>query len=543
MTAPKPLTEGTPGSNEELTRGAAAGTPAVEARGLRRTFGELVANDDVDFTVRPGEIHALLGENGAGKTTLGTMLAGLLKPDRGEILAGGEPVAFGSPRDALRHGIGMVQQHSVLVPGLTVAENLVLGTESSWNPRLRHRAVERWAAELCERFGAGLDVSAPLATLSIDEVQQVEILRLLGRDVRVLILDEPTAVLARAHAERLFEALRGLRERGCSVVIVTHKLSEVIELADRATVLRHGRVVARLDRPEFNEDALASAVVGTELAEFGHEPAAIGVSEDMPRHGGAGDVVLAIEDLVVDGERSAGAVDRLSLQVRAGEVLGLAGVEGNGQAELIEALSGVRGVSSGTVRIGDRTLTQLDPRTLDRLGVAVVSSERRRWDVVQDLSIEENILLSELADPASDFSRWGFLRRSKMDAAVAERIKAFDVRPADPSRSVATLSGGNQQRVVLGRELAHRPRLLIAAYPTHGLDVAAVRFVHRTLLKLRDEATAVLVVSADRDELFALSDRVAVLYRGRIGYEAEREKADMRQFSRAMVGLGEGAKA
>lgn len=370
----------------------------------------------------------------------------------------------------------------------------------------------------------------------------MEILRLLGKDVRILILDEPTAILAQAHVEQLFGALRRLRERGCSVVIVTHKLSEVIELADTATVLRHGRRVAVLDRGDFDADRLAAAVVGAEPTGLdAREPAAVGARRDAAsRAVTTGDVVLGLDRLVVAGEHHERALDELTLDVRAGEILGLAGVEGNGQGELIEALAGVRAIASGRVRIGDAALTRVDPRRLDRLGVAIVSGQRRRWDVIPDLSVEENVLLSDLVDPAGGYARFGFLRRRRMAAAVRDRMRAFDVRPDDPERLVGTLSGGNQQRVVLARELARKPVLLVAAYRTHGLDIAAVRFVHETLLALREQGTAVLVVSADRDELFAISDRVAVLYRGRVRYEARVCDVDVRAFGRAMVGLDGG---
>ncbi|MEX1141006.1 MAG: ABC transporter ATP-binding protein [Thermoleophilaceae bacterium] len=517
---------------------------AVAMSGIRKSFDGVVAVEDVDFEARPGEIHALLGENGAGKTTLMSVLAGMLKPDAGEIRLDGDPVTLGSPRDALRHGIGMVPQHPALVPNLSVADNLILGRESSWRPRLRRAALDRWASELRARYGAEVDLRAPAGALAIDEVQQVEILRLLGKDVRSLILDEPTAVLAQAHAARLFAALKRLRDEGCAIVIVTHKLKEVMELADRATVLRRGRLVRSFERSEFDEDALAGAVVGSELKAFVRSEGRAGEARAAARPGLDGrstaNAVLVADGLVVRGASGARAVDGLSLEVRAGEILGIAGVEGNGQAELVEALAGVREIDAGALEIDGCELGSVDPRQLDRLGVGVVSGDRLRWDVVPELSISENLLLSELVDPRSCFGSWGFLSWRRIRDEVAKRMSEFDVRAAEAEQAVGKLSGGNQQRVVLARELSRRPRLVIAAYPTRGLDVAAVRFVHQTLSELRDQGTAVLLVSADRDELFALSDRVGVLYRGRMAYESATATVDQRELGRAMVGLGAG---
>jgi ABC-type uncharacterized transport system ATPase subunit len=526
-----------PASSVSLAAGDRATAPAnhdpepatVAMRAISKSFDGQLANDAIDLDVRPGEIHALLGENGAGKTTLMNILSGFLQPDAGRVSVGNAALDFRSPRDALRHGIGMVHQHSVLVPTLTVAENVVLGQESNWQLKMPRKEIHRRVAACGEHYGLAVDPRALVSSLSVDQVQRVEILRLLYKDASTLILDEPTAVLARLHVDQLFATLRSLRERGCGVVIVTHKLDEVLELADCATVLRRGRVVEVVERECFNEDALTEALVGHSLSPI--------VRRESRAENGDARVVYAVEGLSVNGDRHPDAVAELSFEIKAGEILGLAGVEGNGQMELVEALAGVRPFSGGLVRIGPNALEQADPGQLDRLGVGVVSGERLRWDVFPELSAAENLLLSAIAEGRGGYTSWGFLRGRKIESAARSQLADFDVRPSDPQRIVGTFSGGNQQRVVLARELSRKPAVLIAAYPTRGLDIAAARFVQKTLLGLRQAGTAVLLVSADLDELLALSDRVGVLYRGRLSYMSPTASADRRAMAAALVGL------
>jgi ABC-type uncharacterized transport system ATPase subunit len=501
----------------------------VAMRGISKSFNGHVANDAVNFDVRLGEIHALLGENGAGKTTLMNILSGFLQPDDGTLSIGEQGVEFRSPRDALQHGIGMVPQQSVLVPPLTVAENIVLGEGSNWQPVMRTKEIHRRVAAHAERYGMVVHPRRLVATLSVDEVQRVDILRLLFKNATTLILDEPTAVLARPHVEQLFETLRALRDRGCAVVIVTHKLDEVMEVADRATVLRHGRVVKVVERERFDQDALAEALVGDSPSPIVRDATHLPV--------GHGNVVYAVEGLCVDGDTHAQAVAELSFEIRAREILGLAGVEGNGQMELVEALAGVRPLAGGHVRIDGNVLYEIDPAHLDRLSVGVVSGERLRWDVFVELSAAENLLLSAVAEGRGGYTRWGFLRRQKMDNDARSQLIDFGVRPSEPERLVGTLSGGNQQRVVLARELSRKPDVLVAAYPTRGLDIAAASFVQETLLELRRQGAAILLVSADLDELLTLADRVGVLYRGRLSYLSPIANADRRVMAAAMVGL------
>ncbi|HEY1853663.1 MAG TPA: ABC transporter ATP-binding protein [Solirubrobacterales bacterium] len=527
-----PSASGSPLSGAEAAPATAGGTvaPQIRMRGISVSFGDVRATQDVDFDIRAGEIHALLGENGAGKTTLMRVLSGLLSPDSGEIELDGEPITFDSPRDAIHRGIGMVHQHSVLVKQLTVAENIILGERSSWTLRLPRREVERPAREICERYGVDLDVRRPIGSLSADQVQQVEILRLLHRNVGTLILDEPTAVLGTAYVERLFSTLADLRQRGHAIVVITHKLKEVFRLADRATVLRGGRVTAEVTRAELDQQALMTAMVGESVAPV--------VRQREVEPDASTPVVFAAEELCVDGDRSSNAVDSLSFEVRAGEVLGVAGVEGNGQTELVEALGGVRPIAAGTIRVGDQALAQLTPSRLDALGVGIISEDRRRWDLVPELSAAENLILSRLGNGEDDFVKLGFLRRKRIDAMATEAMRRFDVRPPVAERAMTTFSGGNQQKVVLARELAPRPPVVVAAYPSRGLDVAATRFVHQELLELRDAGSGVLLISADLDELLALSDRVGVLYRGHFAYMAEATRVEISGITRAMTGIG-----
>jgi general nucleoside transport system ATP-binding protein len=509
--------------------GADRGTALVAMHAISRSFGNQLANDSIDFDVRPGEIHALLGENGAGKTTLMNILSGLILPDSGTVSIDGAAAELESPADALAHGIGMVHQHSVLVPTLTVTENLMLGQRSNLDLSMRMSELEEQAAARMEEFGVPIDPRARVGSMAVDEVQQVDILRLLFQDVRTLILDEPTAVLAPPHIVQLFSTLRRLRDRGCSIVVVTHKLQEALDIADRATVLRKGRVVTVVERSDFDEETLTKAVVGHLLPPVVERKPALGATER--------EIVYGVENLTVDGDRRERAVDEITFEIRAGEILGFAGVEGNGQMELVEALAGLRPVAGGRVRVGSELLERLSPSSLDRMEVGIVSGERLRWDVLRELSVAENLLLSEIVEDRGEYARWGFLRRRKIEERAKSRIADFAVRPTDPKQLVGALSGGNQQRVVLARELSKEPTVVIAAHPTRGLDVAAARFVQEALVSLARGGTGILLVSGDLEELLSLSDRVGVLYRGELTYLRTAAMADMQEMARAMCGL------
>ncbi|PWU24214.1 MAG: heme ABC transporter ATP-binding protein [Candidatus Rokuibacteriota bacterium] len=510
-----------PGPVSSPPPGAAPG--GIELRGITKAFGATVANYEVDFDLRPGEIHALLGENGAGKTTLMSVLFGLVTPDAGEIMLAGEPVSFESPHDALQRGIGMVHQHFMLVPGFTVAENVVLGSVSPWNMKLRRGSIEQSVAEAAERFGMAIDPRRRIRDLPIDVQQRVEILKLLYRGARSLILDEPTSTLGPAQIEALFATLRDLRESGHAVVIVTHKLSEVMQIADRVTVLKAGRKTMTVERGSFDEHSLALAMTGRELQEL---PPRTQVEEDRP--------LLEVRNLRTLDRRGHHVVDGVSFTVRAGEILGVAGVEGNGQSELVETLAGVLHPCEGEVLVDAVDVTRAHPSTLHEHGLSAIPEDRHGWGLVLDMSVAENLALA--AVPEGRFTRYGLLRRRAIRAQARHLLEEYDVRPPDPDLRVASLSGGNQQKVVLARELARQPKVLVAAQPTHGLDVGAADYVQRCLLDVRERGGAVVLVSNDLDELLKLSDSLIVLYRGRIYYEAPVADVSIRTLAMAMAG-------
>lgn len=541
----------TKGAEERLS----AASPAVELHGVTKRFGATVANDDASLVVRYGEVHALLGANGAGKTTLMSVLFGFVRPDAGEILFEGRRVHIGSPRDALRLGVGMVRQHFSLVPQLSVAENVALGTHPSTLRRVPTRELARRIGQLALENGMDLDPLRKVERLDVDQQQAVEILKLLYRGARVLLLDEPTASLGPAQIRRLFETLSELRAGGHAVVIITHKLPEVTALADRATVMRLGRTVATLERAHFDVRALTNQMVGDlqpaeELAaaaprsEVGAEmvsaqdhavaplpmvgPARRGVPPESPP------APLVVHELVVSGDLGAAAVDHLDLEVPAGCIVGLTGVEGNGQRELVEALAGTRPWRSGYVEVGGRRVERPSPARMRAAGLGVVSEDRLRWDVVPDLSVAENLALSEVA--RGRHARRGVLQTAALRERAEALVAEYDVQPPNPAVPLRALSGGNQQKVVIARELSNRPPALVAAQPTRGLDLRATAAVHSRLRWLKEQGGAVLLVTLDLDELFSLADRVIVLFRGRCAYEADRHSASLSDLSAAMVG-------
>jgi ABC-type uncharacterized transport system ATPase subunit len=497
--------------------------PALELRGITKRFGPLVANEDIDFELRRGEIHALLGENGAGKSTLMNVLYGLHAPDAGEILLDGEPAEISSPRVAIARGIGMVHQHFMLVPVMTVAENIVLATEPTHRGGLLDygEAVAR-ARELSERFGLAIDPERRVEDLGVGSQQRVEILRALFRGARVLVLDEPTAVLTAQETQELFKILRGLKEQGTAIVFISHKLGEVLQIADRVTVLRRGKRIDTVETAGATERDLARLMVGRDVLlrveKRGHE---------------AGEPLLEVEDLHVEDDRGLPAVRGVSLAVRAGEVVGIAGVDVNGQTELIEAVMGLRQPVSGTVRVAGKTLAASGARERLDSGVGHIAEDRHRRGLVLDFSVAENLSLREYRKPL--LSRLGWLSPRRMADWARGLIRDFDVRGARIETPAAALSGGNQQKVVIARELSCGPRVLIAAQPTRGLDVGAIEFVHQRLLQERDLGKAVLLVSLELDEIRSLSDRVLVIYEGEIVAELPPEASD-EEFGVAMTG-------
>jgi general nucleoside transport system ATP-binding protein len=475
----------------------------LELKGITKRFGSLVANDRIDLSVSPGQVHALLGENGAGKSTLMNVLYGLLQPDEGEILIDGKKAQFNSPKDAIAAGIGMVHQHFMLVPVFTVTENVTLGMEETRpSGLLDRRKARRDVRELSRRYGLEVDPDALVENLPVGIQQRVEIIKALVRDASVLILDEPTAVLTPAEAEDLFRIIRQLKDGGTSIVFISHKLKEVQEIADTITVLRRGAVVGQ-KAPSATEDELAAMMVGRNVQ--------LKVSKDAAK---PGEVVLDVKDLTVADETGRIWVNEMSFQVRAGEILGLAGVQGNGQTELCEALLGLRPVSSGHIRLNDHDLTHSTPRQRLHAGVAYIPEDRQEDGLVGAFSVADNMVLDAYDQPP--FSSGINLDLGAIASNAAMRVQEFDVRTQSADTPVGTLSGGNQQKVILARELGRDHKVLVASQPTRGLDVGSIEFVHRRIVQQRDHGVAVLIVSSELDEIYALADRIAVMYEGRI---------------------------
>ncbi|MDQ2811605.1 MAG: ABC transporter ATP-binding protein [Actinomycetota bacterium] len=475
----------------------------LELKGITRRFGSLVANDHIDLAVAPGQVHALLGENGAGKTTLMNVLYGLLQPDEGQVLVDGKPVTFASPRDAIAAGIGMVHQHFMLVPVFTVAENVTLGIEETRRSGLLDRRKTRQdVRELSRRYGLDVDPDARVENLPVGIQQRVEIIKALVRQAKVLILDEPTAVLTPAETQDLFRIIRQLTAGGTSVVFISHKLKEVQAIADTITVLRRGAVVGERP-PAASEDELATLMVGRNVQ--------LRVSKQEAR---PGDVVLDVDGLTVADETGRVWVNDMSFTVRAGEILGVAGVQGNGQTELCEALMGLRPTLSGQILLNGQELIGATPAQRLRAGIAYVPEDRQEDGLIGDFPVADNMILDVYNQPP--FASGIRLNLDAIASNAVERIREFDVRTPSPQAPVGTLSGGNQQKVILAREIGREHKVLIASQPTRGLDVGSIEFVHRRIVEQRDHGVAVLIVSAELDEIYALADRIAVMYEGKI---------------------------
>ena len=495
---------------------ADADTPALELRNITKHYGDCYANRDASLRVRARTIHAVVGENGAGKSTLMKVAYGHVRANAGEIAIKGERIARHSVAESIARGVGMVHQHFMLVGSLTVAENVILGRELLRGPLLDLGRAAGELRALSRKFGLDVDPEQRVEELSVGQQQRVEIVKVLWRGCDVLILDEPTAVLTPGEVRDLFKVLRGLVADGMTVVLITHKLDEVLEVADHVTVMRRGAVVAELPRAELSADAIARAMVG--------RPVSLALEKAPPKAAPDGPAALELRELHVAGARGLAAVRGVSLTVRAGEILGIAGVEGNGQSELIDAIVGLRAAAGGSIWIGGRDVTDAPVYERYRAGLAHVPEDRHDRALILDYPIEDNLVLGLQRDFVRRPGLLDLLDRRRIRKRAEDLIRQFDVRPAEPRHAVSDMSGGNQQKVVVARELSRKaPSVLICAQPTRGVDIGAIEAIHRRMLEARDRGLAVLVLSAELSELKSLSDRLAVMYKGKLVATLEAE--------------------
>ena len=499
--------------------------PVLELRGVTKHFPGVLANDHIDLTLDAGEILGLLGENGAGKTTLMNILYGLYQPDEGEIVVRGKQIVAHSPSDAIAAGIGMVHQHFMLIPVFSVTENVMLGEETTFlGGILNRRKASARVRGISEQYGLAVDPNSFVKDLPVGVQQRVEIIKLLYREADILIMDEPTAVLTPQEADELFKIMRSLAAQGKSIIFITHKLREVLDVADRITVLRLGKVVGTTVPGKANRHKLAEMMVGREVE--------LEVERTPPK---AGDVVMQVDDLVVADDRNQVAVDGVSLELRAGEIMGLAGVQGNGQTELVEALTGLRAATKGSIRILGEDVTYAKPRQITELGTAHVPEDRQRDGLVLPYPVSDNLVLCTYYLPP--FSRGVVMRGKEIERTARQLIDEFDIRTPSPRTPAGSLSGGTQQKVIVAREFSRPIKLLVASQPTRGLDVGSIEYIHHRIVEKRDAGCGVLLVSSELDEIMELSDRIAVMYRGKIVAVLEAEEATKEHVGLLMAGV------
>ncbi|MGT2887302.1 ABC transporter ATP-binding protein [Streptococcus didelphis] len=495
----------------------------IEMKEITKKFGDFVANDHINLSVRKGEIHALLGENGAGKSTLMNMLAGLLEPTEGDIFINGQSVLIDSPSKSSKLGIGMVHQHFMLVEAFTVAENIILGNETVKKGKLDLKEASREIKELSTRYGLSVDPTAKVADISVGAQQRVEILKTLYRGADILIFDEPTAVLTPSEIKELMIIMKNLVKEGKSIVLITHKLDEIRAVADRVTVIRRGKSIETVNVAGVSSKELAKMMVGRSVSFTTNKQAA------LPK-----EVVLSIHDLHVDENRGVPAVKGLSLDVRVGEIVGIAGIDGNGQSELIQAITGLRKIKSGQIKIKGQDITHFSSRKITELSVGHVPEDRHRDGLILDFSLAENIALQTYYK--EPLSKNGILNYSKINDYARKLMAEFDVRGASELVPVKGFSGGNQQKAIIAREIDRNPDLLIVSQPTRGLDVGAIEYIHRRLIEERDKNKAVLVVSFELDEILNLSDRIAVIHDGKIQGIVKPEDTNKQELGILMAG-------
>ena len=495
-----------------------------ELRGITKRFPGVVANDGVNLHVSTGEVLALIGENGAGKSTLMNVLYGLYRADEGELLIDGKPTHFSSPADAIAAGIGMVHQHFMLVPVMTVAENVVLGVEPTGRfGSLDIDEARRMVREVSDKYSLELDPDAVIEDLSVGVRQRVEIVKVLMRDARIVVFDEPTAVLTPSEILEFFEIVRSLVAAGRGVIFITHKLKEALSVADRINVLRRGKVVGEALPKNTSESQIAEMMVGRAVQ------LVVDKAEAVPRES-----MLDVRNVTVVEPDGRVVVDDVTFEVRVGEIVGVAGVQGNGQTELVEAIAGLRRAASGSIVLGGRDITTDSPRERHEAGMAHIPEDRQRQGLVTDLSIVENLVLTRYHD--SEFSSGVRMKWDVAKAKAKELVAAYDIRTTDPAQPASTLSGGNQQKVIVARELSREIRLAVAAQPTRGIDVGSIEYVHAQIVKERDAGRAVLVVSTELDEVMSLADRVLVMYRGRIVADVDPKKVSHMDIGLYMAG-------
>ena len=496
----------------------------LELRGITKRFPGVVANDNVNLSLNTGEVLSLIGENGAGKSTLMSVLYGMYKPDEGQIVIDGTELVFASPADAIAAGIGMVHQHFMLVPVFTVAENVVLGVEPTGTlGKLNIDEARRMVREISDKYNLDLDPDAVIEDLPVGVQQRVEIVKVLLRDAKVVVFDEPTAVLTPSEIIEFFEIVKTLVSAGRGVVFITHKLKEALNIADRIAVLRRGKVVGEVDPKTATESHIAEMMVG--------RPVQLTVEKNSAE---AGDVVLKVTDLTVLDADGRTHVEKVSFEVHAGVIVGIAGVQGNGQTELVEALTGLRKATSGVIALDGKDLTHSNPRERHQMGMAHIPEDRQRQGLVGGLSVAENLVLTRYHD--DQFSHGVIVEWDAADAMAETLIGEYDIRTPNKETGVGTLSGGNQQKVIVARELSRDLRLTIAAQPTRGVDVGSIEYIHSRIVKERDAGTAVLIVSTELEEVMALSDRLLVMYRGKVVAELDPKKVTPMEVGLYMAG-------
>ena len=496
----------------------------VEMRGITKKFGSFVANDNISLNVHKGEVHALLGENGAGKTTLMNQLYGLYQPTSGEIYLNGKKVNITDPNVAIAEGIGMVHQHFMLIQPFTVAENIILGNEiTNKMGELDYKKAVNQVKELSKKYGLDVDPDAIISDISVGMQQRVEILKVLYRGAEILIFDEPTAVLTPQEIEEFIEIIKKFTQDGKTVIIITHKLKEILKMADTCTIIRRGVKIGVVDVSKTTEAELAEMMVGRSVT-FSVEK-----EDKVP-----GKSVLDVKDLCVKDSRNVQIINKLSLNVRKGEILGIAGVDGNGQNELVETILGLRKVESGSICINERNITNKKNWEILQSGIGSIPADRQKHGIVPNFSIPDNLILERYN--VGPFSRHGILNRKAIKDNAAVLIDRFDIRASSPEAKVNTLSGGNQQKVIIGREISNNPDLLIASQPTRGLDVGAIEFIHKAIVEQRNNNKAVLLISFELDEILDLSDRIAVMYEGRIVKILNSKETDEKEIGLLMAG-------